>query len=100
MFWPQKVCRIDHFLLRIPDDMGGPGNPSAPIGFNGKSATNFRSLSAMHVAEFHGNTRRDGPTRIHSIAERGVICMRKYDGARLRVTLMIVVVPSSLFSRL
>ena len=64
MFWPQKVCRNDHFLLRIPDDKGGLRNPSAPIGFNEKSATNFRSLSAMRGAEIHGNNRRDGTTRI------------------------------------
>ena len=67
MFWSQKVSKDDHFLLRIPEDKGGPGNPYAPIGFNGKSATNFRSRSAMRGAEFHGNTRRDSTTRILSI---------------------------------
>ena len=67
MYEPQKVSRVDCFLLRIPDHAGGPGNPSAPIGFNGKSATNFQSSSAMRGAEFHGDTRHDGPTRIRSI---------------------------------
>ena len=43
VFWSQKGCRGDDFLLRIPDDKGEPGIPSAAIGFNGKSATNFRS---------------------------------------------------------
>ena len=40
---PQKVSSDSYFLLRTPDHKGEPGNPSAPTGFNGKSATNFRS---------------------------------------------------------
>ena len=43
VFWPQKYSAGDHFMLSIADYKGGPGNPSVPIGFNGKSATNFRS---------------------------------------------------------
>ena len=70
MFWPQDVRIGSYFMLRIPDHKGGPGNPSAPIGFNGKSATNFRSRSAMRGAEFHGNSGRDGTTRILSIGYR------------------------------
>ena len=40
---PQKVCDGNYFLLRIPDDKGGPGNPSAPIDVNPFRTTNFRS---------------------------------------------------------
>ena len=43
VYEPQKVSIGNYFLLRIPNHSGGPGNPSGPIGFNGKSATNFRS---------------------------------------------------------
>ena len=67
MFWSQKVFRGDHFLLGIPDHKGGLGNPSAPIDFNGKTATNIRSKYDMHGAEFHCNNRHDGPTSIRSI---------------------------------
>ena len=67
MFWSQKYGRGDDFWLRIPDDKGGPGNPSAPIDVNAFRTTNFRSRSAVRGAEFHGNTRRDSTTRIPSI---------------------------------
>ena len=67
MFRSQKYGRGDAFWLRIPDDKGGPGNPSAPIDVNAFRTTNFRSRSAMRGAEFHGNTRRDSTTRIPSI---------------------------------
>ena len=62
MYWPQKFSRGSHFWLRSTENAGGWGNPFFAIGFNAKSATNFRSSSAMRGAEFHGNTRRDGPT--------------------------------------
>ena len=70
MYWPQNVSRDYNLLIRSIIHEGGPGNPFAPIGFNGKSATNFRSSSAMRGAEFHGNSGRDGTTRILSIVER------------------------------
>ena len=68
MYWPQKFSRGYHFFGEKYRKCRGPGNPFSAIGVNAKSATNFRSSSAMCGAEFHGNTRRDGPTRIHSIA--------------------------------
>ena len=66
MFRPQKVKEHKYFLLRIPNDNGGPGNPSAPIDVNALRTTNFRSSCA--VWHFTGITRRDGPTDIRSIA--------------------------------
>ena len=54
-------------MLRNTDHKEGPRNPSAPIGFNAFRTTNFRSSSAMRGAEFHGNSRCDGLTRIPSI---------------------------------
>ena len=65
MYGPQH-----YFLLRIPDNKGRPGNPSAPIDVNAFRTTNFRSRSAMHDAEFHGNSRRDSTTRILSIDKK------------------------------
>ena len=66
LFWLQNVSNDSFFLLRIHDDKGGPGNPSAPIDVNAFRTTNFRSWSDMRGAKFHGNTRGDGPTRICS----------------------------------
>ena len=71
VYWPQMFSRGSHFLLRSTENAGGRGNPFFAIGFNAKSATNFRSSSAMRGAEFHGNTRCDGPTRIRSIYTLG-----------------------------
>ena len=67
MYGPQKVSVGNYYLLRIPDDEGGPGNPSAPIDVNAFRTTNFRSRFAMRGAEFHRNTRHDSTTRIPSI---------------------------------
>ena len=67
MYGPQKVTIGSYFVLRIPSDKGGPGNPSAPIGINAFRTTKFRSLSAMRGTEFHWDTRRDTTTRILSI---------------------------------
>ena len=55
MYDTQKVSSGNHFLLRIPNDKGGPGNPSAPIDFNAFRATNFWSRFGMRGAEIHGN---------------------------------------------
>ena len=41
LFWAQKISIGTYILVRITNHKGGPGNPSAPIGFNGKSTTNF-----------------------------------------------------------
>ena len=57
MYCPQNV---NYILLRIPENKGGPGNPSVPIDVNAFRTTNFRCCSAMRGAEFHGNTGRDG----------------------------------------
>ena len=67
MFWSQRVCRDDNTVLRFTENRAGPGNPLAPIHVNAFRITNFRSQSAMHGVEFHGNTRRDSTTRILSI---------------------------------
>ena len=72
MYGPQKVSVGNKYLLRIPDDKGGPGNPSAPIDVNAFHTTNFRSRFAMRGAEFHGNSRRDSTTRIPSIPRKRV----------------------------
>ena len=72
MYWPQKFSRCYHYLLRSTDNAGGQGNPFSAIGVNAKSATNFRSSSAMRGAEIHGNTRHDSPTHICSIAKRAL----------------------------
>ena len=72
LYDPQNIITSSYFLRGFPNHQGGPGNPSAPIGFNGKSITNIRSRSAMRGAEFHGNTRRDSTTRILSILSKGV----------------------------
>ena len=53
---PQKVSIGSYSLLRISDEEGGLGNPSALIGINAFRTTNCWSLSAIHGAEFHGNT--------------------------------------------
>ena len=34
MYCPQNVKNGNYILLRIPENKGGPGNPSAPIDFN------------------------------------------------------------------
>ena len=44
MFRPQNVNVGSYFLQRIPDDKGGPGNPSAPIDVNA-----FRTTSGFHL---------------------------------------------------
>ena len=67
LFWPQKISFGNNIMLRFPEIKGGPGNPCAPIDVNAFRTTNFRSSLAMCGAKFHGNTRRDGPTRILSI---------------------------------
>ena len=67
MFWPKNVNVGSYFLQRIPDDKGGPRNPSAPIDVNAFRTTNFRSSSAMRIAEFPWVTLRDTTTRILSI---------------------------------
>ena len=66
-FWSQKDSRGDYFLPRSAEKSGGWGNPFSAIDINAFRTTNFRSSSAMRGAEIHGNTRRDGPTRILSI---------------------------------
>ena len=68
MYWPQHFSRDDNILLRFIGNTGGPRNSSATIDVNALRTTNFRSLSVMRGAEIHGNTRRDGPTRIRSIS--------------------------------
>ena len=74
MFLPQNVCMGSYLMLRIADQKRGSRNPSAPIGVNAFRTTNIRSQSAMRGADFHGNTCRDGPTRIPSIrTERGSV---------------------------
>ena len=67
MYWPYNFSRGSNFLLRSTENAGDRKNHFSDIGVNAKSATNFRSSSAMRGAEFHENTRRDGPTRISSI---------------------------------
>ena len=47
-------------MLRSAEITGGRGNPFSAIGANAFRTTNCRSRSAMRVAEFPGNTRRDG----------------------------------------
>ena len=69
MFWSQKGGRGDFILLRFTENTGGPRNHSPPIEVNAFRTTNFRSRFAMRGAEIHGNTRRDGPTRILGIRE-------------------------------
>ena len=64
---PQNVSRGGYFLVRCTENSGEQGNPLFAIGTNAFRTTNFRSWSAMRGAEFHGNTRRDVPTRIRSI---------------------------------
>ena len=64
LYGPQKITIDNYFLLSIPKEEGGPENPSIPIGVNAFRTTNFRSSSAMRGTKFHGNTYRDGPTRI------------------------------------
>ena len=64
-----NVSRGDTFLLRSTENLGGRGNPFSPIDVKAFHTTNFRSRSAMHGAEFHGNTRREGATRIRSIGQ-------------------------------
>ena len=54
-------------MLRFTGDTGGPGKCCAPIDVNAFRTTNFRSQFAMRGAEIHGNTHRDGATRILSI---------------------------------
>ena len=63
-FWSQNDIIGNYFMLRSTNHKEGPRNPSAPILVNAFRTTNFRSSSAMHGAEIHGNTRRDCPTRI------------------------------------
>ena len=65
MYSPQN-----YFLLRIPDNKGRGGNPSAAIDVNAFRTTNFRSQSAMRGAEFHGNSRPDSTTHILSIDKK------------------------------
>ena len=67
MHWPQNVCRGDNFLHRSTENWGGRGNPIFATGANAFRTTNFRFLSAMRGAEFHGNSGRDSTTRILSI---------------------------------
>ena len=57
------------FLFRSTEKSGGRGKPLFAIGANAFRTTNFRSRSAMRGAEFHGNSGRDGTTRILSIPE-------------------------------
>ena len=78
MFWPQIISFRNNIMLRIPADKGGLGNPSAPIDVNMFHTTNFRSSSAMHVAEFHGNSHRDSTTHILSIAEIDIIIINEH----------------------
>ena len=67
MFWSQKVCRSDDFLLRSTENSGGRGNPLFATGANAFRTTNFLSRLAMRGAEFHGNTGHDSTTCILSI---------------------------------
>ena len=67
MFWSPKHSRVHHIFIRSTENSGGRGNPFSPIDVNTFRTTNFRSQSAMRGAEFHGNSPRDGPTRIRSI---------------------------------
>ena len=85
MFRPQNVNVGSYFLQRIPDDKGGPGNPSASIDVNAFRTTNFRFSPAMRGSEFQGNTCRDSTTRILSIEPTGK-CAKKYERAKMRVT--------------
>ena len=68
MYCPQNVKNSNYILLRIPENKGGPGNPSTPIDVNAFRTTNFQSRFALRGAEFHGNNHRDSTTRIPSIA--------------------------------
>ena len=43
MFWSQNVITGSYFMLISTDNKQGPGNPSAPIGFNAFRTTNFGS---------------------------------------------------------
>ena len=80
VYWSQKVSLGNYFFLRLPDDKGRPGNPSAPIDVNAFCTTNFRSRFAMLGAENHGNTRRDGPTRILCITvDVHVLCSQQLE---------------------
>ena len=67
MLWSQKVSRGDNNVLRFTENKGGPGNSSAPRDVNAFSTTNFQSRFATRGDKNHGNTRRDGRTRIPSI---------------------------------
>ena len=71
MFSSQKYRRGNYFSIRSTENSGGRGNPFSTIGINAFRTTNFRSSSAMRVAEFHGNTGRDSTTRILSIVASG-----------------------------
>ena len=67
MYCPQNVKNGNYILLGIPENKGGPGNPSIPIDVNAFRTTNFQSRFALRGAEFHGNNHRDSTTRIPSI---------------------------------
>ena len=67
VYWSQKVCRSDDFLLRSTENSGGHGNSLFATGANAFRTTNFRSRLAMRGVEFHGNTGPDSTTRILSI---------------------------------
>ena len=62
-----KTVRGILFFITSTKNSGDRGYPLSTIGINAKSVTNFRSRLAMHGAEFHGNTCRDGTTRKCSI---------------------------------
>ena len=65
-------------MLRIPADKGRLGNASAPIDVNTFRTTNFRSSSAMCVAEFHRNSHRDSTIHILSIAEIDTVIINEH----------------------
>ena len=77
VYWSQQYSRGHRFFVRSTENSGGRGNPLLSTGANAFRTTNFRSRFAMRGAETHGNTRRDGPTRIPSIG-------RCWQGLRLR----------------
>ena len=59
------------------ENSGERGNPFFTISANAFRTTNFRSQFTMRGAEIHGNTCRDGTTRIHSILSMRVVLSRR-----------------------